>query len=178
MLLQAQTGAHGGAGIVFTSSLFIQIDLDSVKSCYDSDEVRGASGGDSLLSRCLWRHNVSFSEPGYWLHELVKALSTSKTKEKVNWNHPDRVFSNSIVFDPTEARVRSYLVSPSGLLVSGQCSATCRWLLRHAVSYHLKSRSMPSLAHAAAAAWAISESHQSAHDYLDRLGLLSNSSGG
>ena len=171
-LTKAQTGAHGGAGIIFTSTVFKLISMDSIKACYDSDEMLASSGGDSLLSKCLWQHNISFSDPGYWIHELRKTLSTPQSREKVRWNHPDRVFSNSIVFDPSEPRIRSYLASPSALLVSGQCSVTCKWLLRHAVSYHLKGRSMPSMAHATATAWAISESHFSAHDYLTRLNNL------
>ncbi|KAG2454903.1 hypothetical protein HYH02_000733 [Chlamydomonas schloesseri] len=138
------TGAHGGAGMIFSVGLMRQAALsyDNALGCMYS--IYGCSGGDGLVSQCLWRAGYGFTDPGHSLQ------------------HDDPY--KQILFDNMDGRW--FLKNPIGQLVVGNCDEACQEALQHAVSYHVRGKSYPSLPKAAAFMYGIVEAHAAALDFI------------
>ncbi|PNH06691.1 hypothetical protein TSOC_006910 [Tetrabaena socialis] len=139
------TGAHGGAGMVFSVGLMRRMPYDAALSCMNG--IFHCSGGDCLVSQCIWKAGLGFTDPGHsLLHDNPLA---------------------HVLFDNMEARF--FLKNPIDQLVLGNCDADCRSAIRHAVSFHLRGKSFSSFGKAAAAMFGLAESHAAAIEFLALL---------
>ncbi|GFR41913.1 hypothetical protein Agub_g2705 [Astrephomene gubernaculifera] len=140
----AITGAHGGAGMIFSVGLMRQLDLsyDAALACMN--DLRHCSGGDCLVSQCLWRAGYGFTDPGFSLQYTQP------------YDH--------VLFDNMEARW--FLKSPIESITMGNCGPLCRNVIQHAVSYHVRGKSFPSFAKAAAFMYGLTESYGAAIEFL------------
>ncbi|KXZ48635.1 hypothetical protein GPECTOR_26g538 [Gonium pectorale] len=138
-------GAHGGAGMLLSVGLMRRLPYDAAETCMLA--TLHCSGGDCLVSQCLWRAGFGFTDPG---DSLL---------------HPNPYAH--VLFDGLE--MRNALKAPLDALVAGGCGPACRATLRRAVSVHVRGKSYPSFAKAAAAMFGLAESHAAAAAFLDLL---------
>ena len=54
---------HGGAGALMSIGLMERLPLSFMDKCMS--ELGRSSGGDALISVCLWRAGYGFTDPGY-----------------------------------------------------------------------------------------------------------------
>eukprot|EP00798_Chlamydomonas_sp_ICE-L_P001345 gene1344-32706_t len=201
------SGAHGGAGIIFSSAFFTTITADMARECFNTQY--GHSGGDAMLSKCLLLNNISYTEPGYtWRYGTYgsgiqdknrhsPSSAASEGDESIAWSG-QYSFPQLVVFDNNhnKRRTRNYiyrrtrnynpeapgmsfldiLQAPAERLLRGKCNVHCKWLIRHAVSYHVGARFQPSLNHAAAVMQLISGSHRLALEFLSMMTSVQRSS--
>ncbi len=139
-------GAHGGAGIIFSSALLDQLTANGrVFDCLK--RVKGCSGGDCLVSACLWEAGLWYTDPGHSLGH----------------QHPLR----HVLFDNAERR--KLVKAPMDALVKGTCDDECKDLVRHAVSYHVRASSYSSHAKAVGFMHTLVESHAAGVGFLNLL---------
>eukprot|EP00199_Chlamydomonas_sp_CCMP681_P002939 CAMPEP_0119113294 /NCGR_PEP_ID=MMETSP1180-20130426/43454_1 /TAXON_ID=3052 ORGANISM="Chlamydomonas cf sp, Strain CCMP681" /NCGR_SAMPLE_ID=MMETSP1180 /ASSEMBLY_ACC=CAM_ASM_000741 /LENGTH=314 /DNA_ID=CAMNT_0007101265 /DNA_START=11 /DNA_END=955 /DNA_ORIENTATION=- len=134
--------AHGGAGIVFSVGLMLKMKSELLQKCLSKEYE--CSGGDCLLSRCLWHtFNVAFTDPGY----SVKHSST-----------------RDVVFDNMHFRIM--MRDPMRQLGMGKCNRLCKWQLRNGISSHIGARYFPSVKTATELVTSMCASHASAWERL------------
>ncbi|GIL77275.1 hypothetical protein Vretimale_3047 [Volvox reticuliferus] len=139
-------GAHGGAGMIFSVGLMRKLLYDDMVACME--RIYHCSGGDCLVSQCIWRAGYGFTDPG------ISLLY-------------DDPYAH-ILFDSLASRW--FLRNPIEQIYLGNCnSEVCSYLVRNAVSFHLRGKSYPSFPKAAAAMFGIVESHAAAVEFLDVL---------
>ncbi|EFJ48850.1 hypothetical protein VOLCADRAFT_90525 [Volvox carteri f. nagariensis] len=139
-------GAHGGAGIILSVGLMRKLLYDDAIACMES--IFHCSGGDCLVSRCIWRAGYGFTDPGLSLM----------------YDDP----YDHILFDSLASRW--FLHHPIEQIYLGNCvSDICSYLVRNVVSFHLRGKSYPSYPKAAAAMYGLVESHAAALDFLNVL---------
>lgn len=54
---------HGGAGALMSIGLMERLPLSFMDRCMK--DLARSSGGDALISVCLWRAGYAFTDPGY-----------------------------------------------------------------------------------------------------------------
>ncbi|GLI67989.1 hypothetical protein VaNZ11_012203 [Volvox africanus] len=108
--------AHGGAGMIFSVGLMRSIPFRDALDCFLT--FTNATGGDQMVSECLWRHGIAFTDPG----PLVRH----------SYDYQYVIFGGA-----------PRLPSLVGLELSGTeepCNALCTWMLRNVVSIHMHAR--------------------------------------
>lgn len=134
--------AHGGAGMIFSVGLLRRTPAEEMKRCYLKTIL--ASGGDGLLSSCLWQRGYAFTDPGPLVQHLYDGYYVTFASEAGKW----------VLHDPAD------------LLLRGRCDGRCKWLLRNAVSHHSRGRQFDTYQQAAAYTYAVTASHTAANKWL------------
>lgn len=102
--------------MIFSVGLMRLMSYRDVMACFRS--FQSATGGDALVSYCLWRRGFAFTDPG----PLVRHM----------YDPYYHVFGGK--------SGQGFLWDPIGMISHGRCPTKCRWLLRNALSLHLKGR--------------------------------------
>ncbi|KAG2491406.1 hypothetical protein HYH03_010197 [Edaphochlamys debaryana] len=147
------TGAHGGAGMLLSVGLMRKLLYDDALACINS--LIGYSGGDSLVSQCIWRVGVGFTDPG----------------DSLLYDSP----YDHVTFDNLANRL--LVKDPMGALVVGNCDEGCSSLIRTAISFHMRGKSYSSFPKAAAAMFGLVEAHNSALEFLELLDNVDSRAG-
>ncbi|KAG2434057.1 hypothetical protein HXX76_007785 [Chlamydomonas incerta] len=136
------SGAHGGAGMVFSVGLFRHVAFPNFLKCITSLEE--APGGDFLVSYCLWQAGIAFTDPG----PIVRA----------RYDPRFYVFSGNAVM--------GYLFDPVGMLTHGRCDALCKWAMRNSLALHVMGRHYRSFRVSSMHMWGVAYATQAAHEWL------------
>ncbi|KAG2453869.1 hypothetical protein HYH02_002076 [Chlamydomonas schloesseri] len=136
------SGAHGGAGMVFSVGLFRHVAFPDFLKCITSLEE--VPGGDYLMSYCLWQAGIAFTDPG----PIVRA----------RYDPRFYVFSGNAVM--------GYLFDPIGMLTHGRCDALCRWAMRNSLALHVMGRHYRSFRVSSMHMWGVAYATTAAHEWL------------
>ncbi|KAK9867583.1 hypothetical protein WJX84_007677 [Apatococcus fuscideae] len=114
---------HGGAGALMSIGLMRQLPLSFMRDCLANAGV--TTGGDALLTICLWKAGYAHTDPGFsFFHPTVRMFD------------PGPEDSPGLLYAMTEA-------------LAGRCDPSCQLLLQHMVTSHIRSRQQASLHHSA-----------------------------
>ncbi|KXZ55598.1 hypothetical protein GPECTOR_2g1148 [Gonium pectorale] len=108
--------AHGGGGVILSVGLLRRLPPSRVRDCI-SRQFR-ATGGDALLSTCLWVEGYAFTDPGFSTLAVNDGHHVAFASEAAKWT----------------------MANPLDVVLHGKCDARCRWAVHHAVTQHTRAR--------------------------------------
>ena len=85
---------HGGAGALMSIGLMERLPLSFMDRCMS--ELQRSSGGDALISVCLWKAGYAFTDPGYsFYHWEAKSFDPGPENSAGLLSYLEAAVSNS-----------------------------------------------------------------------------------
>ena len=85
---------HGGAGALMSIGLMERLPLSFMDRCMK--DLARSSGGDALISVCLWRAGYAFTDPGYsFYHWEAKSFDPGPENSTALLAYLEDAMSNS-----------------------------------------------------------------------------------